>query len=795
MRDWNLTNTDVLSLVLSNDVRLGATDYVNDHTWEISLRGGDPLGLVIQTTFGLRARAFRVFPRFSEGEIVHTDPNNFHRSPTVRHVYPNLITLDFSPFPGIDVIAEYWVPEPHALACRYRLSNRGKDPRSIRLEILGQLIPTEGQRMAPTEIQAAWVLAGQTSNLFPVIFLTGGPQTGTGSYPSLQHLLEIPPGETQSTICCLGAGTSQEASFEQARRCAARKWESERAYIDLLNSAQIEIYTGDPDWDAAFMLAQCTAFRLVSGPTTYLPYPSFVLSRQPDQGYSLRGDGSDYNHLWNGQPALESYYLSGYLLPGSAELLQGILRNFLAIQTENGMIDWKPGLAGQRSFILSTPILATLAWRIYQVTTDQDFLFDVFPGLLKFLYAWFTPGHDRDHDGIPEWDHPSQANTDDHPLYSRWHPWSFGTEISTAESPGLCAFLYKECDALIQIASLLNQETCIPELQELSERLRMAVETSWDTTQSIYHDVDRDTHASTKGELLGEIQGVGKFSINRNFEHPVRLLVHISSADGVNRRPELVIHGANEAGQARVEKIGPERFKWFLGRGIFTGERVFSALEYLEILEVEPEDRIKIFTAGYQSVDLAGLLPLWAGIPDATRARTMVEDSITNPARFWRPGGLPFCIEPWAPEATIGQNVNMIWNTLIGEALVQYGYRETAAELVTHLMKDIIQNLKKHKAFRRYYHAEIFEGDGEQNPLQGLAPISLFLETLGVRLMSQQQLLLTGFNPYPWPVTVKYRGMTVLRRKDISTVIFPDGQDLTVDDPAPHLISLQSGET
>ncbi len=44
-----------------------------------------------------------------------------------------------------------------------------------------------------------------------------------------------------------------------------------------------------------------------------LPNSSFVLSRQPDQGYSLRGDGSDYNHLWNGQPTLEALYLSSLI--------------------------------------------------------------------------------------------------------------------------------------------------------------------------------------------------------------------------------------------------------------------------------------------------------------------------------------------------------------------------------------------------------------------------------------------------------------------------------------------------
>jgi hypothetical protein len=79
---------------------------------------------------------------------------------------------------------------------------------------------------------------------------------------------------------------------------------------------------------------------------------------------------------------------------------------------------------------------------------------------------------------------------------------------------------------------------------------------------------------------------------------------------------------------------------------------------------------------------------------------------------------------------------------------------------------------------------------GERNTLAGLAPLGLFLETLGVRLLSPCQVHLSGFNPFPWPVTVKYRGLTVLRRKDSTVVTFPDGQSHTVTDPTPQVISL-----
>ena len=76
----------------------------------------------------------------------------------------------------------------------------------------------------------------------------------------------------------------------------------------------MDITTGDPDWDAAFTLSQKTAFGLLFPGGQNLPSPSFVLARNPDQGFSRRGDGFDYTFLWNGQAPLESYYL-GTLLP------------------------------------------------------------------------------------------------------------------------------------------------------------------------------------------------------------------------------------------------------------------------------------------------------------------------------------------------------------------------------------------------------------------------------------------------------------------------------------------------
>jgi hypothetical protein len=228
-----------------------------------------------------------------------------------------------------------------------------------------------------------------------------------------------------------------------------------------------------------------------------------------------------------------------------------------------------------------------------------------------------------------------------------------------------------------------------------------------------------------------------------------------------------------------------------MGQGILTGERIYAQLERIVVQGIGENDQVSFFSVGYSRPDCTVLLPLWAEVPEAKRARLMIGKTITSPRRYWRPYGLPACPEtPRNEDAQICRSAYLPWNALIGEGLLAYGYRQESAELVSRLMAAIIRNLKTNGAFFHYYHVETGEGVGERNALAGLAPLGLFLETLGVRLLSPWQVRLTGFNPFPWPVTVKYRGLTVLRRKDSTVVTFPDGQTCTITDSSPQTVRL-----
>ena len=106
-------------------------------------------------------------------------------------------------------------------------------------------------------------------------------------------------------------------------------------------------------------------------------------------------------------------------------------------------------------------------------------------------------------------------------------------------------------------------------------------------------------------------------------------------------------------------------------------------------------------------------------------------------------------------------------------------------------MSAIIQNMKKQNSFRRHYHCRTGKGSGEINILNGLAPTGVFLASLGIRIITQNELFISGINPYPWPITIKYKGLTILRQEKSTSIIFPDGQTAELDSSEPHHIKNQ----
>ena len=92
--------------------------------------------------------------------------------------------------------------------------------------------------------------------------------------------------------------------------------------------------------------------------------------------------------------------------------------------------------------------------------------------------------------------------------------------------------------------------------------------------------------------------------------------------------------------------------------------------------------------------------------------------------------------------------------------------------------------------FHQSFHSETGEPIGAVNTLTSLVPPGLFLKILGVNIIDSTKIEITHPNPFPWPVTVKYRGLTVSQQLKKASVVFRDGQSVVVETDHPQIISL-----
>jgi hypothetical protein len=794
MRDWKLSQHDPLALRLAADVRFGPTDYADDQIWELLLAGGDPSTLSLRTTYGLRARDMRIFPSFREGDTIVTDPDQFTSPPLVHRFSVNHIHISFSPLGGIGVRADYWCPDSHSVAGQFLITNESTAARTIRLRLNALLSPSpDGTLMSLAHLGPVHVLKGQTGNLHPIVMLEGGLPADQSMWPCAMRQLELAPGETQTVRWAHCARPLAEDSLTRCKEVLNTGWPISFKKIKTLAADVPEIETGDPEWDAAFAFAYKVGLQSYVGPTSALPYPSFIFARNPNRGYSVRGDGSDHMWLWDGQVATEAYVNLPQIVQAAPELAKGIIRNYIAVQEVNGFIDWKPGLAGQRNRALCIPLLVTTVWLIYEYTEDRDFLAEVYEPLKRFIDVWFTDRYDRDQDGLPEWSHTIQTAFDDCPTFVRWQRWGQAADITLSEAPDLASYLYRELKSLIKIAHTLNRDEDTHPFAARTDMLRIAVDAMWCGETNSYHYVDIETHQSPPGYELGHSTGDAIFAADKKFEQAARVIVKVTGPkEAEPARVTVTIHGKSRRNRARTETLPHRRMSWYFGIGSVTSDKLYSEIEKVEVSGVPPEWEVNVSTVDFTRQDQTLLLPLWAGLAKGERAEALVRKTITDPARYWRNYGIPNCsaLDPvYTPDNRNGSGGTwMMWNTMIGEGLADNGYTAEAAELTRRIMDAMLFTLKTEKAFREAYNCDKLEGLGERDYLWGIAPIHLFLRTVGIRIISPHKVWLRGRNPFPWPVTLRWKGVSVCKDDKGTVIKFPSGKEVVVKDEVERVV-------
>ncbi len=782
MRTWNLTNIDPVELTLAADARLDQIDYFNDLIWQLSLRGGDPPSLDLYSTFGLRARAVHLFPRFWVKDRLIQDPADFYQPIAVTKALPNYLRTEFFPTPELKVISEYRAFSSGMVTGRITLSSQQDEPLVTALEWCGILSAGENSvPFAAITSQQTLLLEGSLDGQALACAISGGPSHGNPPYAGLRLECSLSARKEHAYVWGLVVEREADQAQLKARQFLMANWDAETARIELVNDSQlVEIDTGKPEWDAILHFSQKSAYSSFISQTEHLPNPSFVLNRLPDQGYIPHRDGRGAPTTWSGQTSLDALCLANLILPGGAGLLRGVLDNFVQLRSPNGYFDWRPGLAGQKGKLTLQPQIATIAWMVYQADPSSGWLGRIYPALVQSLRTWFDKTHDHDQDSLPEWQHPLQTGLENNPFYDRWHVESQGMDISLVEAPALVNWLLEETQALINISNVLSAPLDLPWLEEIREKLTSGLKELYNPKRGYFCPRDRQMHTSNRGCLVKQVRSNGEHLVNKDLGQPQHLIFRITTGQKITHACNILISGASPDG-TQEEEFSPRSIVWRHGTGWACTQKMFSSVERIKISGLQRGDAVRVFTPDYTHEEISLLLPLRSGCCSPTQIRSLEKKLLD---RLITAYGVSDHLDQ-TPLA----NVSPFWNGLLLEGMVKTGLRQKAAAIMTSLMDTITNGLKRDHTFRAGYDPHTGYGKGEMNHLHGLVPIRSFLRIAGVEQLTNQSVQLQGFNTFPGVITVQYRGTKIFLGSDSYDLELPNGKNLHLTGAGPHLVN------
>ncbi len=796
MREWNLTPADPMAPRIAADARNRRTNTGDDQVWALRLGGPTEPAAALETRFGGRVGLARLVPIWLVNRRQVYETSGYHRPPTLNAFAPDYLRLKADITLNLHLTAEYWTMKSQAVGGRFLLFSDASTTQTVRLDLSAQAVRDEKNvQMFYLTLENAQVALqmGRMSGLEPVLLLENAAQTGTSA--RLSRTITVEPGQTAFIRWVLAGLPRRDDSLALAYRWLADpNWESHLALIKSRAEATPDIETGHADWDAALAWSQQIVLRSFLAATTNLPHPSFVLARKPSLGFSTSGVQSGGFHTpWGGQTIPDALHIAPAVALSAPDLAEGLVRNFLAVQRDDGWIDARPGLDGQRVNVIAPPLLAVLAYTVYHYTGNKAFLAEMLDRLAAFFYRWFKPDLDRDRDGLPEWPHPDSGAFTEGPTLAQNRRGALGLDVTTVETPDLAAYLVREAETLIRIAKLVDRPDMVEELTPRYEALKGKLGELWDAERGLFHYRDRDTHGWPSGELIFEGKGDQALTTRTTLPAPGRLVLRVIG--GLSRKPNVTctIEGIRADGKSANETLTANSFNWYRSAGVATTSTTWSTIASLKFNGLSRVYTVQVNVVDLSRHDASLLLPLWSGsLDDAQIERTTAQ--ITDDARYWREYGIPACpaTDP-AYDPTAQNGCGGAWpkiNALIAWGLLNSGCREEALDLFGRVLAAQIRTLTEEKTFRSFINAETGEGLGESDAVFGAVSMGWFARLFGGYVLGPDQVMITG--PFAFngeTMTWKQHGVTVRRSDKGTEIIFPSGHKKSLKpDARPELI-------
>jgi hypothetical protein len=774
------------NLILAVDGQSDSFTPENDHVWSVSVGNSEQSAFSLQTTFNLRAKLMRLFPVFTiEGKRI-TSTADFNQPPCITHACPGFIQIQCAPAAGLSVTFDLLMLTSDTLTGAVHCSGGQGAPESITLEMAAVLNPMqEGVATKPERKGTLKILSGQTGHLYPVLFMSGGPDLTNSPYPALSKTIQPAAQENLVLKWALVAGKSKADSLERARKAITHPL-TQTAVEKVISQSQktIHIKTGNPGWDTTFALSQV---HLANHRIAQSKNPSslgFLRTRLPDDPIPADSQNTNTDAI----TLLETLYLAKALLSIEPELLKQMVLHFLSKQGKKGNIPHSFSSTMLEKPYQELPLLAHLSLQIYNATRDQAFLKKVFPGLLKFLNAW-QDNAPRKSDTLPVIESVQQLQLDSGLFpFDIWNDSGWGQAIQTVNTPALAALLYRETTSLAEIAGILKAKSIQRKLKKEAKKWQTQLHALWNPYRGRYDYQDQANQEVPTAVKIFNGKAQKSININHCFKTAQRFLIRLNAAEERTRVCTLTIIGKDARGESLQETTQPRDILWVLGRAFITSQNLYSKLESLHITGLTQNDQVLIKTTDLSQGDISCLLPLWAGATTEKQVNAILKHHL-HPQDERLAYGIPEALKPFKNlPKDLPNPVNLLWNMLILEGLVKNHRQKEAASVFEACMTAVQHGLRSYEGFYPRYDSENGRPTGKRNVITSIPPIEIFLEICGIKLHTPQRLAVWGQNPFPWPVEVQWQGLTIRREGPQTDITFPNGQHIQRESEAAVLL-------
>jgi len=714
--------------------------------WTLRQTGGHQPALVIEGELKNTSKLFRIYPRFREKNRTVTDPKSFPALPRIKEFSKALIRLQYSPLEDIQVDSLYWTPDADVLCGEFILKNSGHKERKLTLDLVFHFQLPARSGLSHLEYEGKNLLYDRSEDQHTICFVSGGPAPDTGPLPCLSSNLTLDPGTRTKLRWINIQAISKEAGIEKLKKVILFSWKDELSRENITHEDQIIISTGNADWDLALEYSQYQADN----------YLTCLETKSPELNSQVISP-------------LEGLLLSGALYPLSKKNSQKILDLvFPSGITDKGEHDKG---TSQTLRYPEYPFHGELLWQIHQ---DHD-LDDQLDSLLRWIKSrialWFENNLDRDRDGIPEISSSYFCKLLEGSFSHQMDPGDNIGPNPHLESPGISALLVNEINTLMDLSKSTSLDSTLSSFKETEERLIEHINSSWESDSNNYRVRDSDSHLSIESQILREGLQSGFNIIGNIFTQPSRIGISFSSKATPPHFPglKLIIHGRDQNGDYRIERISPSQIQWAHMTGWAYSQVIYTRLDYIFIQGAD-EVNTNVLSPGSIQEDISLLFPLFGKIPDGNMAEILIRETITNPDKYWSPYGIR------SFPGSGKEAIHLPWNHLILQGLLNYGYKTIAADLFSRIMTAVESSFRTTGKLPGRLDPITGKSLDPQLTAEGLIPIRLILQIAGIQISTQQGLIIKDAYPFSFPLRLKYRGTEIVRDAEKTLISIP-GKD------------------